>query len=67
MDGLELYVGNISSIDIKVDNALDPKKSATTCFMFFAKSQNEAMEVAKELNLHSYGVIKSIKLKGRDY
>lgn len=67
MDGLELYVGNISSIDIKVDNALDQKRSATTCFMFFAKSEKEAIKVAQELNLHSYGVVKSIKLKGRDY
>lgn len=65
MENLKLFIGDIDSIPIGKEMGVE--KHITTCVSFFAKSDNEAIEVAKKHKLKSFGELKGIKLSGRDF
>lgn len=71
---LELYIGNLNSVEAREDSFYEgtrikvgERKYFTTCVSFLAKSDKEAIKMAKELNLKDFGKVSSIKVKGRDY
>lgn len=65
MENLKLFIGDIGSIPVKKQMGI--VKNTTTCVSFFAKSDAEAIIVAKKLKLKSFGELKGIKISGKDF